>query len=123
MVVLRLKKMGRAHHPFFRLSAMDQRSPRDGRVIEQLGWYEPQGADGKQYKLNLERINYWLSVGAQPSPTAVTLITKAGGTVSDKVLSRVHAKGRVKTDSIRAKKGLAPQRGPKPPAEKTEKKA
>ncbi len=121
MVVLRLKKMGRTHHPFYRLSAMDSRSPRDGRVIEHLGWYEPQGKDGKQYNLKMDRLQHWLSVGAQPSPTVVTLITKAGGTVSDKVLCRVHAKGRQKADAIRAKKGLEPQRGPKPKAE--EKKA
>ena len=67
MVVLRLKKMGRAHHPFFRLAAMDKRAPRDGVVIEELGWYEPQGKDGKQMNLKMDRINHWLSVGAQPS--------------------------------------------------------
>ena len=119
MVVLRLKKMGRAHHPFFRLSAMDKRAPRDGMVIEELGWYEPQGKDGKQIHLKMDRIQHWLSVGAQPSDTAVSLIRKAGGSVSDKVLSVVHAKGRAKADAIRAKKGLPMVRGPKPePAKK-----
>jgi small subunit ribosomal protein S16 len=121
MVVLRLKKMGRAHHPFYRLSAMDQRSPRDGRVIEQLGWYEPQGKEGKHFNRKRERVQYGLGVGAQPSPTAATLIARAGGTVSDKVLAKVKVKGRIKTDTIRAKKGLEPMRGPKPKAE--EKKA
>ena len=118
MVVLRLKKMGRAHHPFFRLAAMDKRAPRDGVVIEELGWYEPQGKEGKQINLKLERIQHWLSKGAQPSATAVSLIKKAGGTVSDKVLAVTHSKGREKADAIRAKKGLAPLRGPKPVAEK-----
>jgi small subunit ribosomal protein S16 len=119
MVVLRLKKMGRAHHPFFRLSAMDKRAPRDGMVIEELGWYEPQGKDGKQIHLKMDRIQHWLSVGAQPSDTAVSLIRTAGGSVSDKVLSVVHAKGRAKADAIRAKKGLPMVRGPKPePAKK-----
>jgi small subunit ribosomal protein S16 len=111
--------MGRAHHPFFRLSAMDKRAPRDGMVIEELGWYEPQGKDGKQIHLKMDRIQHWLSVGAQPSDTAVSLIRKAGGSVSDKVLSVVHAKGRAKADAIRAKKGLPMVRGPKPePAKK-----
>ena len=41
MVVLRLKRMGRKHRPFYRVNAMDRRSPRDGRVIEKLGWYDP----------------------------------------------------------------------------------
>lgn len=118
MVVLRLKKMGRAHHPFFRLAAMDKRSPRDGVVIEELGWYEPQGKEGKQVCLKMDRIQHWLSVGAQPSETAVSLIRKAGGQVSDKALAVVHAKGRTKADAIRAKKGLPALRGPKPKVEK-----
>jgi small subunit ribosomal protein S16 len=118
MVVLRLKKMGRAHHPFFRLSAMDKRAPRDGVVIEELGWYEPQGKEGKQMNRKMDRIQHWLSVGAQPSDTAVSLIRKAGGAISDKVLSVKHAKGRTKADACRAKKGLQPLRGPKPVAEK-----
>ena len=41
MVVLRMKRMGRSHSPFYRLSAMDKRNPRDGAVIENLGWYSP----------------------------------------------------------------------------------
>ena len=81
MVVLRLKKFGRAHHPFYRLAAMDKRAPRDGVVIEELGWYEPQGKEGKQINLKMDRIQHWLSVGAQPSDTAVSLIRKAGGAV------------------------------------------
>ena len=41
MVVLRLKRLGRKHRPFYRLNAMDKRAPRDGRVIEELGWFDP----------------------------------------------------------------------------------
>lgn len=78
MVVLRLKRMGRTHKPFYRLNAMDQRAPRDGRVIEELGWYDPVAPEEKQLKLKTERIEYWLSVGAQPSETACTLIRRAG---------------------------------------------
>ena len=74
MVVIRLKRMGRAHHPFFRLAAMDKRSPRDGVVIEELGWYEPQAKDGKQINLKLDRINHWISVGAQPSARVDKLV-------------------------------------------------
>lgn len=78
MVVLRFKRMGRIHSPFFRLCAMDQRSPRDGRAIEELGWYSPSGKEGKQLELKADRIRYWLSVGAQPSETVGALLKKSG---------------------------------------------
>ncbi len=76
MVVLRLKRMGRRHRPFYRLNAMDKRSPRDGRVIEALGWYDPVAPEDKQLNLNVERIDYWLSVGAQPSETVRSLLRR-----------------------------------------------
>jgi small subunit ribosomal protein S16 len=76
MVVLRLKRMGRTHRPFFRLNAMDKRSPRDGRVIEELGWYDPVAPEEKQLNFNVERVNYWLSVGAQPSETVASLLRR-----------------------------------------------
>ena len=78
MVVLRLKRMGRNHRPFYRLNAMDQRSPRDGRVIEELGWYDPIAAEDKQLNLKVDRIDYWLSVGAQPSQTVKGLLKRLG---------------------------------------------
>lgn len=78
-VRLRLKRMGRRHRSFFRLSAMDSRSPRNGRVIEELGWYDPEPKDpDKQVELKRERIEYWLSVGAQPSETVANLLKKHG---------------------------------------------
>ena len=78
-VRIRLKKMGRTHRPFFRVCAMDSRAPRDGRVIEQLGTYDPMVPDtDARAVLNGERINYWLSVGAQPTPKVGTLIKKYG---------------------------------------------
>jgi small subunit ribosomal protein S16 len=58
---------------------MDSRSPRDGRVIEQLGWYDPQAKQAdKQISLNRERIEYWLTVGATPSDTVKQLLVKSG---------------------------------------------
>ncbi len=78
-VKIRLKKMGRTHRPFFRVCAMDSRSPRDGRVIEELGTYDPMVPEtDARAILNGERINYWLGVGAQPSPKVGTLIKKYG---------------------------------------------
>lgn len=78
MVVLRLKRFGRIHSPFFRLGAADKRAPRDGRVIEELGWYAPTAPEGKQWKVNADRVRHWLSVGAQPSETALMLLKRAG---------------------------------------------
>ncbi len=78
-VRIRLKKMGRKHRPFFRVCAMDSRSPRDGRVIEELGIYDPmvRETDARAI-LKGERIDYWLSVGAQPTPKVAVLIKKYG---------------------------------------------
>lgn len=78
-VKIRLKKMGRAHRPFYRVCAMDSRAPRDGRVIEQLGTYDTSVPDtDARAILNGERIAYWMSVGAQPTPKVSTLIKKYG---------------------------------------------
>ena len=78
MVVLRLKRMGRAHKPFYRLGAMDKRSPRDGSVIEHLGWYDPTAPEGRQHVIKLDRVRHWLSVGAQPSQTVNDLLRRLG---------------------------------------------
>lgn len=78
-VRIRLKKMGRAHRPFFRVCAVDQRSPRDGRVIEELGYYDPMCPEtDARALLKGDRIDYWVGVGAQPSEKVKVLIKKYG---------------------------------------------
>ncbi|MGD9646750.1 MAG: 30S ribosomal protein S16 [Pirellulales bacterium] len=78
-VKIRMKMMGRKHRPFFRICATDTRSPRDGKVIEELGTYDPMIADtDARAVLNAQRVSYWLSVGAQPSETCRVLIKKYG---------------------------------------------
>ena len=78
-VKLRLKRFGRRHRNFYRLNAIDGRTPRDGRVVEELGWYDPQAKEpDKQLSLNRERIEYWLGVGAQPSETVGELLKRCG---------------------------------------------
>ena len=78
-VKLRLKRTGRRHLPCYRLNAIDSRAPRDGKVIEELGLYDPlQKEPENQISLKRERIEYWLSVGAQPSETVANLLEKAG---------------------------------------------
>lgn len=74
-----MKKMGRTHRPFYRICAIDKRSPRDGRALEELGTYDTSITDtDARAVLNKERIDYWLSVGAQPSEKVAVLIKKYG---------------------------------------------
>ena len=82
-VRIRMKQFGRKHRPYYRICAMDIRRPRDGRVLEELGTYDPMVPEtDARAVLNGERIAYWLSVGAQPSDKVRVLIKKygAGGT-------------------------------------------
>ncbi|MGO9470719.1 MAG: 30S ribosomal protein S16 [Isosphaeraceae bacterium] len=79
MVRLRMKAMGRRHRPFFRICAMDSRTPRDGRPIEELGHYDPMSTNLEtQTILDVGRTRYWLSVGAQPSAKVQVLLNKLG---------------------------------------------
>lgn len=79
VIKLRLKRMGRRHKPFYRISAMDSRTPRDGRVIEELGYYDPLARDpDKQVSIKAERVRYWLGQGAQASDTVRDLLRKNG---------------------------------------------
>ena len=78
-VKLRLKRFGRLNHPTYRVVATDTRSPRDGRIIEAVGYYLPlMPRAQEQLKLDAERISYWLSVGAQPSETVTSMIKRSG---------------------------------------------
>jgi small subunit ribosomal protein S16 len=72
-----MKMMGRKHRPYFRIVAIDARQPRDGRVIEELGSYDPMVKNtDERVKLKLDRVDYWRSVGALPSENVVILIEK-----------------------------------------------
>lgn len=74
-----MKRFGRLNHPTYRVVATDPRFPRDGRIIEALGYYLPLMPRAQdQVKLNTERIQYWLSVGAKPSQTVAEMVEKAG---------------------------------------------
>lgn len=78
-VRIRMKKLGRKHRPFFRICAMDSRAPRDGRVIEELGYYDPMVPEtDARVVMDRERVAYWLGVGAQPTPKVSVLIRKYG---------------------------------------------
>ena len=76
MVRIRLTRMGAKKKPFYRVVVADRPSPRDGRCIEQIGYYNPL-TDPPTVKIDLERADHWLKVGAQPSDTVGALLTKA----------------------------------------------
>ena len=71
--------MGRRHRPFFRINVIDSRTPRDGRVIEKLGQYDPLEKDKeKQILLNKDRAEFWLEQGAVPSDTVSEILLRFG---------------------------------------------
>lgn len=76
-VRIRMKKLGRKHRHYFRIVAIDGRQPRDGRVIEELGSYDPHVHEtNDRVVLKPDRVKYWLSVGAQPSEKVAVLFKK-----------------------------------------------
>ena len=77
MVKIRLARHGRKRRPFYRVVAADINAPRDGKFLEILGTYNPVEKDeSKELTLKIDRVDHWLSVGAQPTDTAAALIKK-----------------------------------------------
>ncbi len=76
MVKLRMRRTGCKNHATYRIVAADERSPRDGKFLEILGWYDTQIKEDN-FKLDLERVDWWLSKGAKPSTTVASLIRRA----------------------------------------------
>ncbi len=77
-VKIRLKRFGRKNRAFWRINAVDSRAPRDGKVIEELGFYDPLATDpSHRVRVNKARVKYWLTVGAQPSATVAGLLRHA----------------------------------------------
>jgi len=77
MVKIRLKRMGAKKKPFYRIVVADSRSPRDGRFIEEIGYYDPL-KDPAEININEEKALDWLKKGVQLSDTAKALFNKAG---------------------------------------------
>jgi small subunit ribosomal protein S16 len=74
---IRLKRIGAKKNPYYRVVVADSRSPRDGRFIEEIGYYQPV-ANPEVIKINEEKALGWLAKGAQPSDTVRALLKKAG---------------------------------------------
>lgn len=72
-VKIRLQRMGANKKPFFRIVAADSREARQGRIIENLGWFDPKS---DQFEVKVDRVDYWLSKGAQITDTARSLVRK-----------------------------------------------
>ena len=78
MVVIRLTRGGTNKRPFYHVVVKDKRAARDGRFIEKLGYFNPIATGGEtRLKLDLERVQYWVSQGAQPSERVETLLKEA----------------------------------------------
>jgi small subunit ribosomal protein S16 len=84
MVKIRLSRFGSAHNPHYRIVVTDIRRPRDGGYIENLGHYDPRKTSENFLKVNVERAEYWLSQGAQPTDTARRLLKAQGVKVGKK---------------------------------------
>lgn len=116
-VRIRLKKLGRRHRPFFRVCAMDSRRPRDGKVIEELGYYDPMVKEtDARAVLNGSRIDYWLGVGAQPSDKVKVLIKKYG-TNGTHLAQQEQAFERLKIRPIAPEPVVIPAADATPPAD------
>lgn len=119
VVRIRMTRIGRKNRPFFRVGVFDVRTRRDGEPVEILGTYDPlgtQGKDSEPVKLDLERVKYWLSVGATPSEVMASILKKAGipprpakgaGRSAKKRVKAV-AKGRVRKSKPAAKAATKP---------------
>jgi small subunit ribosomal protein S16 len=77
MVRIRLRRQGAKKQPTYRVVVADQRSPRDGRIIENIGFFNPR-TEPETVTIDVERAQYWLGVGAQPSEAVERLLKQVG---------------------------------------------
>lgn len=77
-VKIRLRRMGAKKAPFYRVVVADSRSPRDGRFIEEIGYYNPVAQPEAEVKIDSEKADKWLKNGAQPTDVVKRLFVKAG---------------------------------------------
>jgi len=76
-VVIRFQRLGAPKSPFYRLVAIDRKNRRNGRPVEVLGFYQPKAEKlEEKLKIDTDRVNYWLKIGARCSETAETLLRK-----------------------------------------------
>lgn len=103
-VAIRLRREGALNRPYFKIVVTDKRSPRDGKFIEIVGTYDPKKA-GQNSTLKLDRIEHWISKGAQPSDTVRSLIKK---TKNPEAAAKKEAAAAAKKAAVAAKPAPAP---------------
>jgi len=96
-VKLRLRRMGKKKQPIYKLVAADSRSPRDGKFLEAVGFYNPL-TDPHTLELKEDRIMYWLNVGAQPTHTVKSLLRQKGITLKKELLTKGLDEEKVKSE-------------------------
>jgi small subunit ribosomal protein S16 len=99
-LVIRMRAQGANSRKKFRVVVTDVRSPRDGKYLEKLGWYNPFAAEGQNYSLDVPRIQYWLDQGAQISDAVRSLVN----TSAPEVIQQVTQKQVVKREKARQKR-------------------
>ena len=117
-VVIRLSRAGRVHLPYYHIGVYNSRTRRDGRPVEELGFYDPKSAK-EPVRIDLDRAKYWLSVGARPSATVATILKQQG--IASSEWSK--AKALTKTEKEKkatAKKASAKKSAAKKPAKKAD---
>lgn len=88
---IRLRQQGRTNRQTYRVVVADERSPRDGKYIEMLGWYDP-SQEQNNFSVNAERLSYWLGLGAQISPQVEKIASKAAPEVMKEFRAKLQAK-------------------------------
>lgn len=96
-LMIRMRQQGAKNRQTFRVVVTDERSPRDGKYVEKLGWYNPHAEDAKNLQIDVPRLEHWLNVGAQISDRVKALVKRAAPEVvkqytAKQVASRTKAK-------------------------------
>ncbi len=125
-VVIRLSRAGRVHLPYYHIGVYNSRTRRDGRPVEELGFYDPK-SDKEPVRIDLERAKYWLGVGARPSATVATILKGQGIPSSawsaKKAPSKADKEKKTAAKKTAAKKASAKKAAAKKPAKPAAKKA
>lgn len=111
-VAIRLSRAGRVHLPYYHIGVFNSRTRRDGRPVEEIGFYDPK-SEKEPVRLDVERAKYWLSVGAKPSATVATILKQQGFKSSDWTPIKKKAEGEKKATPA-AKKPAAKKPAAKP---------
>ncbi len=117
-VVIRLSRAGRVHLPYYHIGVYNSRTRRDGRPVEDLGFYDPR-SEKEPVRLNAERAKYWLGVGAKPSATVATILKSQGFSSADWSAKKAPTKAE-KEKKTTARKASAKKAAAKKPAKKAD---